>query len=89
MTIPSYTNDKIRDSAILYSISIYLREGETAEQMINKFKGDIVKTIQFLRERYFETIEKEERESKPIMKEKMVNKKIRGNPKHPSQEKLF
>ena len=43
-------NTEIANTAIKYGISIYLRTGETEEQMI-KTHGSNVKAIQFLRNR--------------------------------------
>ena len=43
-------NAEISNNAIKYGISIYLRPGETEEQMI-KTHGSNVKAIQFLRNR--------------------------------------
>lgn len=81
----------IRESAIRNAIPIYLREGETAEGMIAKFKGDLNKTITFLRDRHFEDVEVVER--KPAPKEKVVKEKPatkpKAQPKPPTQESLF
>ncbi len=47
------TSDTIRDEAIDCSIPMYLREGETKEGMMEKFKGNGIAAIQFLRNREF------------------------------------
>lgn len=65
------TSQQILEDSIRYSIPIYLQEGETEEGMIKKFKGDLVKTIQFLRTRSFDSIEVVKK-SKPIPKPKEV-----------------
>lgn len=58
MTEPSYlTSELIRDTALYDSIPFYLHEGETTEGIRKKFNGDLVKAIQFLRERDYATIE--------------------------------
>lgn len=55
---PSYlTNDIIRNGALYDSLSFYLKEGETTESLVKKNGGNLIKTIQYLRERAFENIE--------------------------------
>lgn len=91
------TSVMIRESAIHSAIPIYLREGETKEGMIDKFKGDLVKTIQFLRERHFEDVEVVERKPAPkekslkekVVKEKPVKAKVKPIPPTSTQESLF
>lgn len=85
ITPTKLTSPQIREGAIRYAIPIYLRQGETAESIIEKFKGDLVKTITFLRERHFEGMEVAEKK-KPI-KEKVTKSKPKNKPT--SQEKLF
>lgn len=86
MTPSNLTSAQIRDTSILRSIPIYLRAGETSEGMIAKFKGDLIKTIQFLRERHHADIEVVPKKVAP--KEKPA-KRPKTKPKSPSQEKLF
>lgn len=69
MNTPSgLTNDMIRNNAIYASIDFYLLEGETKESMVKKFGGNLNKTIQFLRDRSYETLEVIKRKPKPPVK---------------------
>lgn len=78
----------IRESAIRQAIPIYLKEGETAEDIISKFDGDLNKTIIYLRARHFENMEVVER--KPAPKEKVVKENTKAKPTPKStQEELF
>lgn len=87
-TPTNLTSPKIREHAIRYAIPIYLLEGETAQYIIDKFKGDLVATIQFLRERHFKNMEAEENKLKPAVKNKSP-KKTKQVPKSNSQNSLF
>lgn len=49
------TSKMICNNQIYGAIPMYLRPGETTEAMIAKFKGNLVKAIQFLRDRAFES----------------------------------
>lgn len=89
MFTPSNLSSKqLCNNYILGAIPMYLHEGETSEQIIKKFKGDIIKAIQFLRERSYASLKIVERKSKPAVKEKPT-KKIKGKSKVSFQEKLF
>lgn len=62
------TSKQILTETIDYAIPLYLNDGETKEGMLGKFDGDMVKLIQFLREREFEkykTIKKSETQKQP------------------------
>jgi len=48
------TSESIRNEAIDSVIPTYLIQGETKSEMLEKFNGDSVKLIQFLRDRAFE-----------------------------------
>ena len=83
------TGKKILEANILAIIPNYLLAGETAEQIIKQNGGDLVKTIQFLRERSYESLEIVKRKPKEKVKEPAPAKKPKGNPKSSGQEKLF
>lgn len=94
-TASGLTNDMIRNNSIYASIDMYLKEGETKEAMVKKFGGNLDKTIQFLRDRSYESLEIVERKPKPADKPKPVKEKVaekkkaKGTKKSSSQEKLF
>lgn len=67
------TSDQIRDGAIESSIPYYLRPDETREGLLKKFDGNLIKLIQYLREREFENLEPIP--SKPIPLKKPAAKK--------------
>lgn len=64
-TASGLTNKMIHDKAIYDSIDGYLQEGETKEGIIKKFGGNLDKTIQFLRERSYESLEMKKPKTKP------------------------
>jgi hypothetical protein len=94
------TSDMIRESNIDHAITMYLRDGETKESVLDKFDGDTIKTIQFLRDREFSKFDKKpshakkEEPKKPAKAVKQPAKKEEKNvsakqkPK-PSQNELF
>ena len=50
------TGKIICDHEMDYAISIYLRQDEIKEAMLEKFGNDKIKLVQFLREREFENL---------------------------------
>ena len=75
------TSKQIRDTEILSAIPQYLLEGETEVEMAHRFKGDLVKTIQFLRERAFTNLAPE----KEISEDSILHPK--HEPKYSEPEK--
>lgn len=84
-TASGLTNEMIRNNSIYASIDMYLLEGETKEAIVKKFNGDLVKTIQFLRARSYESLEIVERKPKP--KPAPEPKKKKGTKSKPSSQK--
>ena len=60
------TSKQLLDNSLRGAILFHLREGETEEGMIAQFKGDLLATVEFMRDRSYEGMEIVERKPKPV-----------------------
>lgn len=68
-------NTEICNQCIDYAISIYIKDGETIEQMLKKFNGDKIKLVNYLREREMgKIVEKKAVNEKPVLSIPQKNK---------------
>lgn len=74
------TSDMLSKRYCFDAILLYIREGENRDEIIKKFKGDLNKTIQFLRERSYEGMEIVDRKTKPSVKTKVEKTKPKEEP---------
>ena len=75
-TASGLTNKMIHDKYCYDAILLYLKEGESRDDMLKKFGGNLDKTIQFLRARSYEGMEIVERKPKPVIKKKEEPKSL-------------
>lgn len=83
MNASGLTNDMLNKKYCYDAILLYLKEGEVREDMIKKFGGNVVTTIQFLRNRSYEGMEIMERKPKPVIKKKVEQNEIPPSGKEP------